>query len=202
MNNKNITQYASLISTDMRALKYKHKGCVLWLTGLSGSGKSSLAFALEKSLFEQNRFTFVLDGDNLRLGLCRDLGFDEESRSENIRRTAEVAKSFKDAGLISIVALISPLERDREKAKTIIGAENFIEVFCNAPLEKCEERDIKGLYKKARSGQIPNFTGVSSPYETPKKPNLSIDSSSIDIKSSVELVLKYLEQNHFFSERQ
>ena len=192
MNNNNITKHASHIDVKTRESRHKHRGCAIWITGLSGSGKSTLAFAVEKELFDRGYLSYVLDGDNLRSGLCSNLGFDPQSRSENIRRTAETAKLFKDAGLITIVAVISPLEIDRENAKKIIGQENFIEIFCNAPIEICEDRDIKGLYKKARSGLLLNFTGISSPYQAPKNPSLIIDSSKTNVKSSVEMVLNYL----------
>ncbi len=164
----------------------------VWLTGLSGSGKSSLAFALEKSLVTLGKHCFVLDGDNVRHGLNAGLGFSSSDRSENIRRVAEVAKLMNDAGLIVIVALISPMVEDRAQAASIIGGDYFHEVFVSTPVDICERRDAKGLYKKARCGALDNFTGVSSPYELPLSPNLIIDNSRVALADNVKTIIHYL----------
>jgi bifunctional enzyme CysN/CysC len=169
------TQALSITRLEREKLN-RHKGRVIWFTGLSGSGKSTLANALEVALHAQGRRTYLLDGDNVRQGLNKDLGFTEADRVENIRRIAEVARLMMDAGLIVMTAFISPFRREREMARELIGAENFIEVFVNTPLAVCEQRDVKGLYKKARAGTIPNFTGISSPYEAPLHPDVEITS--------------------------
>lgn len=173
---QNVHQQALTITRADRENLNGHKGRVIWFTGLSGSGKSSLANALEVALHAQGRRTYLLDGDNVRQGLNKDLGFTDADRVENIRRIAEVAKLMMDTGLIVMTAFISPFRREREMARELIGPENFIEVFVDTPLEVCEQRDIKGLYKKARSGQLPNMTGINSPYEVPKDPDIRIKS--------------------------
>lgn len=173
---QNVHKQALSITRQDREKLNGHQGKVIWFTGLSGSGKSFVANALEVALHAQGRRTYLLDGDNVRQGLTRDLGFTEADRVENIRRIAEVAKLMMDAGLIVMTAFISPFRREREMARELIGAENFIEVYVNTPLEVCEQRDAKGLYKKARAGAIPNFTGISSPYEAPPHPDLEITS--------------------------
>lgn len=183
---ENLTWQKLDITREVRAQKLGQKPVTIWFTGLSGSGKSTLANELEKVLTLQGKHTMLLDGDNIRMGLNQDLGFDEKGRIENIRRIAEVAKLMNDAGLIVLTAFISPYESDREKAREIIGAENFIEVYVNTPLEVCEERDVKGLYKKAREGKIPNFTGISSPYEEPQNPSVVIDTSKVSLEQAVE----------------
>ncbi|NUU35669.1 adenylyl-sulfate kinase [Pseudomonas sp. C2B4] len=154
-----------------------HAGMVIWLTGLSGSGKSTIANALEKKLHAEGKRTYILDGDNIRSGLCRDLGFSEADRNENIRRIAEVSKLMLDAGLVVITAFISPFKVERGMARELIGVENFFEVYVKTPLAVCEQRDPKGLYKKARNGALQNMTGIDSPYESPEAPNATIDSS-------------------------
>ncbi len=171
------------------------KGCVLWFTGLSGSGKSTIANEVEYSLNKQGYHTYLLDGDNLRHGLNKDLGFSFEDRVENIRRIAEVAKLFVDAGIIVLVAFISPFKKEREKAKEIIGKENFIEIFVDTPLEECIKRDPKGLYKKALNGEIKEFTGIDSPYEPPENPDIHIKTVETDIKQSVNIILNLLLDN-------
>lgn len=164
----------------------------IWLTGLSGAGKSTLANALEAALIAQGQHTFVLDGDNLRSGLCRDLGFSDKDRQENIRRASEVAKLLLDAGLIVIAAFISPFAADRQTARETIGSEHFIEVYVDATLDVCERRDTKGLYQAARRGAIRDFTGIHSPYEPPEHPDIRIDTSLLSPEGAVELVLKHL----------
>lgn len=165
---------------------------MIWLTGLSGAGKSTLADALEKKLIEHGKHTYLLDGDNVRLGLCKDLGFSDKDREENIRRVSEVAKLFVDAGLIVITSFISPFQRDRELAKSVIGEENFVEVYLSTPIEECERRDPKGLYKKARSGLIKQFTGIDSPYEVPLAAELVIDTINDSLQNSVNQVIAFL----------
>jgi len=189
----NIIWQKSDITRDIRSGQKNQKPCTVWFTGLSGSGKSVISNALEKRLVALGKHTMLLDGDNIRHGLCRNLGFAEEDRIENIRRVAEVSKLMNDAGLITITAFISPFRQDRDNAKCIIGEENFIEIYVNTPLEICEHRDIKGLYKKARMGEIPQFTGISSPYEPPFEPNLTIDTSTCSVEDAVETVLSFLE---------
>jgi bifunctional enzyme CysN/CysC len=173
-NLNNIHEECYSINRELREAMKKHPGKVIWFTGLSGSGKSTLANALEVRLYQQGFHTYILDGDNIRLGLNKDLGFSEQDRGENIRRVAEIAKLMLDAGLIVMTAFISPFQKEREMAKEIIGKSNFVEIYVNTPLAICEERDIKGLYKKAREGKIPNMTGINSPYETPLNPDLVV----------------------------
>ncbi|MBQ3558752.1 MAG: adenylyl-sulfate kinase [Agathobacter sp.] len=191
---ENLTWQKLDITREVRAQKLGQKPVTIWFTGLSGSGKSTLANELEKVLTLQGKHTMLLDGDNIRMGLNQDLGFDEKGRIENIRRIAEVAKLMNDAGLIVLTAFISPYESDREKAREIIGTENFIEVYVCTPLEVCEKRDVKGLYKKARDGKIPNFTGISSPYEVPQNPSLVVDTSKVSIEQAVEAVMHKLDE--------
>lgn len=168
-----------------------HRSAVLWFTGLSGAGKSTIAHATEEKLHQLGCRTYVLDGDNVRHGLCGDLGFSIEDRHENIRRIGEMARLFVDAGIITLTAFISPLRTDRERVRHLAG-EDFIEIYCRCPIEVCEERDVKGLYKKARAGEIRDFTGISSPYEEPENPELVIDSSRLTIEESVRQVLSLL----------
>jgi len=163
---------------------------LIWFTGLSGSGKSTLCNALEKLLFEKGYYSYSLDGDVIRLGLCKDLGFSLEDRSENIRRIAEVSNLFLDSGLIVLASFISPLKKQREQVKKIVGKENYIEIFMSTSLEVCEKRDVKGLYKKARKGEIKNFTGISSEFETPINPNIEIDTSKFSIEESLQMIYK------------
>lgn len=181
------------ITKEYRANQKSQSPLTLWFTGLSGSGKSTLANEVEKRLFAMGKHTMLLDGDNVRLGLNSNLGFKEADRIENIRRVAEVAKLMNDAGLIVLAALISPYERDRENAREIVG-EGFVEIYVSTPLEKCESRDIKGLYKKARNGEIPNFTGVYSPYEIPIKPDIIMDTSNENIEECVQILMEQLER--------
>lgn len=171
----------------------KQKAVVVWFTGLSGSGKSTLAAALERELYQRGHLCKLLDGDNIRTGINNNLGFSAEDRYENIRRIAEVSKLFLNCGVITLAAFISPTNEIREQARHIIGDENFMEIFVNPPLDICEQRDTKGLYQKARKGEIQNFTGISSPFEAPEHPALDLDTSSLSVEESVEKILEVLE---------
>jgi adenylylsulfate kinase len=183
----------SQVTQSDRAAALQHQPRTIWLTGLSGSGKSTLAFALEKALFDRHYMAYTLDGDNIRHGLCRDLGFSAADRSENIRRIAEVAHLMNEAGLIVITSFISPYREDRELARQIIGTDRFIEVFVSTPLAICEKRDPKGLYQKARAGELKNFTGISDPYEAPDAPDLILNTHDIDFADCLKQLLKLLE---------
>lgn len=165
---------------------------IIWLTGFSGSGKSTIAKGLENYLFNRGYFVQVLDGDNIRMGVSNNLGFSQEDRQENIRRISEVAKLFLDAGIITICSFVSPTKAIRQIPKGIVGADDFIEVFVNAPLEICEKRDVKGLYKKARSGEIKNFTGISSPFEAPEQPDFVANTANQSPQETVEAVAKFI----------
>jgi adenylylsulfate kinase len=189
----NITWHHSDITPADREEQNGHKGCVIWFTGLSGSGKSTLAHAVENYLFEQGCRTYVLDGDNVRHGLNKDLGFSPADREENIRRIGEVSALFQDAGIIAMTAFISPYRADRDKARSIAG-ESFIEVYVKCALDICEERDPKGLYKKARAGQIPEFTGISAPYEEPDKAELVVDTGAQSLEECVGALVNVLKE--------
>jgi bifunctional enzyme CysN/CysC len=189
----NLTWQDTDITRSVREAQLGQRACTVWFTGLSGSGKSELANALEKKLAARGRHTMLLDGDNVRMGLNQNLGFSEEDRVENIRRTAEVAKLMNDAGLIVLAAFISPFARDRRHAHEIIG-ERFIEVYVSTPIEECERRDVKGLYAAARAGKVKNFTGISSPYEVPEHPDISIDTTDLDVEACAELLMRKLEE--------
>lgn len=180
------------MSREEREAFLHQRSKVVWLTGLSGSGKSTIAIQLERRLFEAGHFAQVLDGDNIRTGINNNLGFSLEDRQENIRRIAEVAKLYCHSGIIAICTFISPTREIREFAKNIIGPEDFIEVFISAPLEICEQRDVKGLYQKARRGEIKDFTGIDSPYEPPENPDLVLDSAAEDLSTCVEKVFRFL----------
>lgn len=168
------------------------RGVMLWFTGLSGSGKSTVAIALERELHKRGLLCRILDGDNIRMGINANLGFSEEDRRENIRRVAEVAKLFVDTGIITIAAFVSPTEELRQLAENIIGKDDFKEIFISTPIEECEHRDVKGLYARARRGEVKNFTGISAPFEAPKHPALSIDTSKMPLEESVNILLKFL----------
>ena len=178
-------------------LHLRQSGCVVWLTGLSGSGKSTLAAALTDALAHRGYLGIVLDGDQLRAGLCRDLGFSPADRQENVRRLSELSSMLAEAGLIAVVALISPYQADRDRVRQRIGADRLVEVFCDAPLSVCEQRDPKGLYARARSGQIDQFTGVSAPYERPAQPHIRLDTTYLTVESCVETVYEHLCQRGF-----
>ena len=175
-----------------REVLHGHKSYLLWFTGLSGSGKSTLANLVEIALHKQGLSTYILDGDNIRQGINKDLNFAPEDRTENIRRIAEISNLILDAGIITLAAFVSPYIKDREEVKQIVGPDNFIEIFVNTSLEECERRDVKGLYKKARSGEIKNMTGISAPYEAPIKPNLEVVTDGQPIEETVKIILEFI----------
>ena len=189
----NIVWHHSTITRDDRAQQRGHRSAILWFTGLSGAGKSTLANAVNVALFERGLACYVLDGDNVRHGLCKDLGFSDTDREENIRRIGEVAKLFLDAGVVVLTAFVSPFQADRQRARDLVEPGDFIEIHCAADLAVCEERDTKGLYAKARAGEIKDFTGISSPYEAPESPELRVDTGGQSLEQSVEQVLTYLQ---------
>jgi adenylylsulfate kinase len=189
----NIVWHHSTVSRAARAHQRGHRSAILWFTGLSGAGKSTLANAVNSALFEQGLACYVLDGDNIRHGLCNDLGFSDADREENIRRIGEVAKLFLDAGVVVLTAFVSPFRADRERARALVEPGDFIEIHCAADLGVCEQRDTKGLYARARAGEIKEFTGISSPYEEPETPELRIDTGNHDLEACVRQVLSHLE---------
>ena len=188
----NITWHQSEIDQAAREELLKQKGCVIWFTGLSGSGKSTVANQVAGHLHQSGQITYVLDGDNIRHGLNKNLGFSPEDRQENIRRIGEVAKLFADAGLITTTAFISPYRQDRDAVRDIMSPDRFIEVFVDCPLEICENRDPKGLYKKARAGELKGFTGIDAPYEAPQSPELVVNTNELDVAGCTEQVIAYL----------
>ncbi|MAA78652.1 MAG: adenylyl-sulfate kinase [Deltaproteobacteria bacterium] len=187
----NITWHSSALGREEREKLLSSKGVVIWLTGLSGSGKSTIGRALEANLIREGRFAYGLDGDNIRFGLCKDLGFSPEDRKENIRRIGAVAQLFCDAGAITICSFVSPYKNDRDAVRTLV-ANRFVEVHVDCSVEECARRDPKGLYKKARAGEIPNFTGISAPYEAPIDPEIHIDTATSSIEHSVNTIVAYL----------
>lgn len=190
MSLNNIYPITTKVSAGARARLLNQKAKLIWFTGLSGSGKSTLAVQLEAALHAKGFKTYLLDGDNIRSGLNKDLTFTDEGRVENIRRIAEVSKLFLDAGVVLLSAFISPFEADREEVRHIVGAENYFEVFVDAPLEVCEQRDVKGLYRKARAGAVSNFTGISSPYERPAHPDLVIPTDRMGVEESIARLME------------
>ena len=190
---KNLFKQETLVSFDARMKLKQQRPMVLWFTGLSGSGKSTLAIHLNAMLHAQGRFSYLLDGDNVRMGLNADLDFSDAGRKENIRRIAEVAKLFVDAGEIVLTAFVSPFAEDRQQAKEIIGEEHFLEIYVSTALEECEARDTKGLYKKARSGEIANFTGISSPYEAPQNPDIEIKTFGRTVQDCTSDIYKHIQ---------
>ena len=188
----NVVWHHATVTRVRREAQNGHRGAILWFTGLSGAGKSTLAHAVEESLHQQGCRTFVLDGDNVRHGLCGDLGFSREARVENIRRVGEVAKLLMEAGVIALTAFISPYRADRERVRGLVAHGDFVEIYCDTPIEICEKRDVKGLYKKARAGQIGEFTGISSPYEAPDNPELILNTGDATVEECVQGVLEML----------
>lgn len=195
----NIYNHKNKVSKYDRGIRLNQKPCVLWFTGLSGSGKSTIANMVEFKLHQMKFATYLLDGDNIRLGLNKDLEFSKKGRIENIRRLGEVSKLFVDAGIIVLVAAISPLRLDRNNIRKIVNNEEFIEIFIDTPLEVCEKRDPKGLYKKARSGNLKQFTGIDSPYENPLKPEIHIKTVDSSIEESVKIILHFLKKYEYLS---
>ena len=193
-DDKNIRWHDALVSRADRQAQNGHNSAILWFTGLSGAGKSTLAHAVERRLHESGCRTFVFDGDNVRHGLCADLGFSAEDRSENIRRVGEMAKLFIEAGVIALTAFISPYRADRARVRTLVAPGDFIEIYCRCPLEVCEQRDVKGLYSKARQGVIQEFTGISSRYEAPENAELVLDTGDMPLEMCVEKVLALLRE--------
>ena len=189
---KNIYYNKFSITKKKRCYRNKHSALLIWFTGLSGSGKSTLANKVEINLFNNKVNTYLLDGDNIRKGINKDLNFSKLDRKENIRRVSEIAKLFIDAGIVVLASFISPYEKDRERIKKIVGKENFIEIYVKASLDICEERGVKGLYKKVREGKVENFTGISSNYEIPKNPNLEINTEELSIEDSVNIITNYI----------
>ena len=199
MKSSNVIYHQATVTRKRRNKLNDHRSVVLWFTGLSGSGKSTLAHALEEKLFQKNCRTFVLDGDNVRHGLNSNLDFSQPGRTENIRRISEVSKLMMESGLIVMTAFISPFNKDRNEARKLISSEDFIEIYCKASIETCETRDVKGLYKRARKGEIANYTGIDSPYETPENPELIIDTDNQSLEESVSTILSFLESNGVIS---
>ena len=190
----NTVWHHATVNRELRNQQNRHKSIILWFTGLSGSGKSTIAHAVEEQLFKQGFRTFVLDGDNVRHGLSSNLGFSEEDRKENIRRVGETAKLMLEAGIITLTAFISPYRQDRERVKIMMPPGDFIEIYCEATIETCERRDVKGYYKKARAGIIKNYTGIDSPYEIPDNPELTLNTDNQTLEESVQAVLALLKQ--------
>lgn len=188
----NVVWHHATVTRERRQHANGHRAVAVWFTGLSGAGKSTLAHAVEEALHRQGRRTFVFDGDNVRHGLCADLGFSPPERSENLRRVGEMARLFVEAGTIALTAFISPMREDRERVRQIVGAPDFVEVFVSCPLAVCEQRDVKGMYRRARAGEIKDFTGISAPYEAPEAPALTLDTSVLSLGQCVERVMALL----------
>ena len=201
MRSTNVKWHEGDIDRKKRETLLNQKGVCLWFTGLSGSGKSTLAAAVEKELHASGQLCYVLDGDNVRHGLNGDLGFSDEDRKENIRRIGEVSKLFVDAGLITLTAFISPFKADRQAVRNLLEQGQFIEVYVDCPLDICEQRDVKGLYKKARKNEISAFTGISSPYEAPESPEIIVNTGEQDIEESTKVVIDYLIDNHIIEKK-
>ncbi|MBI3440558.1 MAG: adenylyl-sulfate kinase [Proteobacteria bacterium] len=198
-NNNNVVWHHATVTRSRREQLNGHKGAILWFTGLSGSGKSTIAHAVEERLHQSGCRTFVFDGDNVRHGLCGDLGFSQKDRSENIRRIGEMVKLFLEAGSIVLTAFISPIRKDRERVRSLVPAGDFIEIYCRCPLDVCESRDVKGLYHRARSGEVKEFTGISSPYEAPEKPELVLDTNVCSLDECTGKVMALLSQRGIIS---
>lgn len=190
----NVVWHHATVTRERREKLNGHRSVILWFTGLSGAGKSSLAHAVEEHLYQSGCRTFVFDGDNVRHGLCADLAFSAEDRVENIRRVGEMAKLFLEAGVIALTAFISPFSADRARVRSLVPHGEFLEIYCDCPLEVCEERDVKGLYKRARAGEIKDFTGISSPYEVPLDPELAVDTGALTLEASVTKVIEFLQE--------
>lgn len=192
----NVVWHHATVTRARREAQNGHRGAIIWFTGLSGAGKSTLAHAVEEELYQRGCRTYVLDGDNVRHGLCGDLGFSAQDRVENIRRIGEMAKLFMEAGVIVLTAFISPFRADREHVRGMVEHGDFIEIYCDSPLEVCEQRDVKGMYKKARAGQIAEFTGISSPYEAPENPELTVKTGEEELDPCVQQVIAEMMQRN------
>lgn len=195
----NVVWHHATVTRARREQLNGHKSVILWFTGLSGAGKSTLAHAVEQRLFDMGCRTFVFDGDNVRHGLCSDLGFAAEDRVENIRRVGEMTKLFLETGVIPLTAFISPFRSDRERVRSLVPHGEFLEIYCRASIDVCEQRDVKGLYKRARTGEIKNFTGISSPYEEPQDPELIVDTGSQPLEECVEQVIELMQERGVFA---
>lgn len=193
----NIIWHHSSVTRERREKLNGHKSVVLWFTGLPSSGKSTIAHAVEERLYQMGCRTFVFDGDNIRHGLCSDLGFSPEDRTENIRRIGEMVKLFIEAGVITLTAFISPFKKDRDRIRRLLPEGDFLEIYCKCPLEICEGRDIKGVYKRARIGEIKDFTGISSPYEEPENPELMLETDKLTVEESVKEIMNYLKEKGY-----
>ncbi|MGY0411813.1 adenylyl-sulfate kinase [Staphylococcus sp. mip270_02] len=194
---KNITWHASEVTKEERQQRKNHKSAVIWFTGLSGSGKSTISVALEKVLYDQQVHTYRLDGDNVRHGLNKNLGFSPDDRTENIRRIGEVSKLMVDAGLVTVTAFISPYQADRDVVRELLAEDEFIEVYTSCSLDECEARDPKGLYQKARNGEIQGFTGINAPYEEPQNPEIVIDTEQYSVEDAVTQIIDYLKAHQY-----
>jgi adenylyl-sulfate kinase len=194
MSSDNVVWHSHRVLKKGRSIQKKQQPCILWFTGLSGAGKSTIAGAVEQKLFEMGHHTYLLDGDNVRYGLNKDLGFSDDDRVENIRRIGETSKLFVDSGLIVLTAFISPFRSDRQMVRDLVDDHEFIEVHISTPIDVCEGRDPKGLYKKARAGQIKNFTGIDSDYEKPSSPEITVNTAELDIEECANLVIEFLKQ--------
>jgi adenylylsulfate kinase len=195
----NLTEHRPRITRIDRERLNGHRSFILWFTGLSGSGKSTIAHRLEERLFDNGVRTYVLDGDNVRTGLNKDLGFSAEDREENIRRIGQVAKLFVDAGLVALTAFISPYKKDRAAVRSLVGSDEFVEIYVKCPLEICEQRDVKGLYEKARRGVVKQFTGIDDPYEEPENPEIILETDKVNLEQCVEEILNFLEAKRLVS---
>lgn len=193
LTSANVIWHNATVTRARREAQNGHRGAIIWFTGLSGAGKSTLAHAVEETLYQRGCRTFVLDGDNVRHGLCGDLGFSDKDRAENIRRAGEVSKLFVEAGVIVLTAFISPYRADRERVRGFVEHGDFLEIYCNSTIDICEARDVKGMYKKARSGQISEFTGISSPYEIPENPELNVNTGTEELNSCIQQVINEME---------
>lgn len=200
MTETNVVWHLHNVTKDDRSTQKKQQPCILWFTGLSGSGKSTIAGAVEQKLFEMSHHTYLLDGDNVRHGLNKDLGFSDEDRVENIRRIGEISNLFSDAGLLVLTAFISPFRSDRRMVRDLVGENEFIEIHMDTPLATCEQRDPKGLYKKARKGEIKNFTGIDSEYEVPEAAEITINTAELGIEQCADKIIAYLKSKHIIFE--
>ncbi|WP_236186434.1 adenylyl-sulfate kinase [Pseudomonas protegens] len=199
LTSSNLVWHQASVTRARREAKNGHRGAIIWFTGLSGSGKSTLAHAIEEVLHLRGCQTFVLDGDNVRHGLCGDLSFSMQDRQENIRRIGEMAKLFMEAGTVVLTAFISPYRADRERVRSMVERDDFIEVYCDAPIEVCESRDVKGMYKKARAGEVLEFTGVSAPYEIPMKPEIFVNTGALELGACVQQIIDKITELGVFS---